>query len=106
MEFCNLKCKTKEFWEKNKEKIKTGVKWTVGIVVVGTTTILIIDNNKKKQIIDKMGNVIGIQNDYIAKLENAYIEKDNLIKRLESILLRLGNSEGARQMANRRWLNS
>ena len=105
MSISNLKCKTKEFLNKNKEKIKTGAKCIMGCTVLLGTGALIIDNRNKRKIIDNMKEMIVAQSQQIENLKGLCCEKDNFFKRFISELFRQGNSEGARQMAYRKyWL--
>lgn len=94
-----LKCKTKNFFYKNKGKIKKCARVVISIIVVGTETFLIIENKRK----DKMIISLNQENEY---LRNLCKRKDSFMCSLISKLLRQGNSEGGRQMVYRRqWLN-
>ena len=63
-----LKCKTKESFYRNKEKIKTCVK--IGACGIGgvIVTFLIIDNRKKQSMINCMGDIIIAQSEKIDEL--------------------------------------
>ena len=103
METKNLKCKTKEFFNKNKKKIRICAKLTFAITA---GTIIVSQKNMLEQTRQKLvekKKIIDIMAKKIANQEECMSEKDKYYKKFISMLLRQGNSEGAREMAYRRY---
>ena len=100
-----LKSKTKDFFYRNKEKLKTYAKVGIAIISIGTSICLIKDNRKKTYVIRSMKNIIIEQNERIYELKDLCERKDSFMCSLISKLLRNGISEGGRQMVYRKqWL--
>ena len=82
-----MKDKTKEFWENNKDKIKKGAKWCAYLSVIG---FLVVDNIKKGKRIDELTDICNL--------------KDSLYCEAISDGLRHGSSYAGRQMNYRKQL--
>ena len=88
---------------KKHKRIIMGVKIGLGVLGTVALTALTVDNVKKGQTIKVQRNIISKNMDRINVLEDMCEKKDAFAKSLFSKLCREGNSEGARQLAYRRW---
>lgn len=99
----NLKYYYKNFRKENKKKVILISQVTITIVICGVMVYLIKENKRKTELLNHV-NDIAIE--YKNKYENAVKiceRKDAFMDKFMSKLLREGNSEGARQMAYKRW---
>lgn len=106
MKLKELKIKKDEFMYRNKDKIKCA-KIILECAVVAGITALVIDNRKKAEILECQNAIMSNMAETIINKDRIIKEKDDYFKQFISKLLREGNSEGAKEMVNRReYLNS
>ena len=99
----NLKCYSKNFWRGNKKKVIFVAKITTATVILGTMAYLIKENKRKTELLDYFSDVAIKYMDKYEKTVELCERKDSFMNSFISKLLREGNSEGARQMAYKRW---
>ena len=94
----------KKLWERgNKKKVIFVAKITTATVILGAMAYLIKENKRKTELLDYFSYVAIKYMDKYEKAVELCERKDSFMNSFISELLRKGNSEGARQMAYKRW---
>ena len=99
----NLKCYSRNFWKENKKRVILIAKIATGTAILGTMTYLVKENIRKTELLNFVGDIAIEYKDKYKKTVKLCESKDEFINSFISKLLREGNSEGARQMAYKRW---
>lgn len=100
MKTINKRREIKTFYNNHKEEIYIGTT----AILIGGLMYLGVKNHQQGNLIKSL-NAAGVAKDNrINDLINLCLEKDEYYKKMMSEAFRHGSSEGARQMAYRRWL--